>query len=505
MMKFRTVVAVCAFAGLPFSVEARLELGSPFVDGAVLQRGKSVNVWGWADPLAKVTVTFAGQSRSATADADGKWLVVLDPMSASKEPRVLSVSSQSRNSSTSQLRVSDVLVGEVWLCSGQSNMEFSLCNTGVRAHERDGFLTAQMTHAPCLRYLGASLYKTSTKPQAKSPARLAWRKFEPEFLVRPGASAIAVHYALELYSALDVPIGVIVSAWGGTDIAPWIPREGLRATRGLEDLAAYEPKDGTAFKKLETMPNMTNSSRQPTVMYNALVAPLAPYSIRGILWYQGESDRGETGRYALKMHAYFDGMKTVFRDPSLKYYFAQIAYWKHGQHTWHEIRLQQAKFAAEEPNAEMVVTADVGNPDEIHPYDKKPVAKRLAAFALRNDYGFRDIRCDFPTFVEAECVTGGVVRLTFKHAHELAVYNLTGRPDVNIDLAGADGAFKPAKIVSRSPKKRPNQFAGNELLVRADGVGEPKRVRYLAWPSSHGAIVNENGLPAGPFEGAVVP
>lgn len=499
-MKLKSWAAVLFAACLAWTAEARLELGSPFVDGAVLQREKPVNVWGWADPSAQVTVTFAGQAKSAVAEADGRWLVTLAPMVASKESRRLTVAT-----STASLVLEDVLVGEVWLCSGQSNMEFSLCGPGVRSRERDGYLTAQMTHRPDVRYLGASLHKTSFCPEAKTASPLAWQKFEPAFLTKPGASAIAVYYALELRAALDVPIGVIVAAWGGTDIAPWIPREGLEATKGLEDLAAYEPRRGDAFKKLDSMPNMTNSSRQPTIMYNALVAPLAPYSVRGILWYQGESDRGETGRYALKMHAYFDGMKAVFRDPSLKYYFVQIANWKHGQHTWHEIRLQQAKFAAEEPNAEMVVTADVGNPDEIHPYDKKPVAKRLAAFALRNDYGFADIQCDFPAFARATSVTGGVVRLAFDHAKELAVYNLTGKPEVDLDVAGPDGVFHQAEIVSQPQKKRPNQFAGGEILVFSEKVAEPKKVRYLYKPFAHGAIVNETGLPAGPFEGVVGP
>ena len=289
-MRLESWAVALIAAGLAWTAEARLELGSPFVDGAVLQREKHVNVWGWADPSAQVKVTFAGQTKFAVAGADGKWLVALDPMVASKEPRRLTVST-----STSSLGLEDVLVGEVWLCSGQSNMEFSLCSPGVRSRERDGYLTAQMTCRPDVRYLGASLYKTSSRPEAKTASPLTWQKFEPAFLTKPGASAIAVYYALELRTALDVPVGVIVAAWGGTDIAPWIPREGLESTKGLEDLAAYEPKFGDAFKKLDSMPNMTNASRQPTVMYNALVAPLAPYSVRGILWYQGESDRGETG------------------------------------------------------------------------------------------------------------------------------------------------------------------------------------------------------------------
>lgn len=496
-------MTIAAFGGailLTFAAEAKLELGSPFVDGAVLQREKPVHVWGWAEPGCAVRVAFAGKAVSAKAGADGKWLVKIGPFEACREGRVLSVSSGSEKA-----EVKDVLVGEVWLCSGQSNMEFSLCSEAVRSRERDGFLTAQMTHKPLVRYLHDCRYKTSPEPMERVGERLFWEKFEPQLLMRHGVSAIAVYYALELYSALEVPVGVIVAAWGGTDIAPWIPREGLRATKGLEDLAAYEPKEGAAFKKLESMPNMTNSSRQPTIMYNALVAPLAPYSIRGIIWYQGESDRGETGRYALKMHAYYNGMTEVFRDKSLKYYFAQIAYWKHGQGTWHEIRLQQAKFAGEEPNAEMVVTADVGNPDEIHPYDKKPVAKRLAAYALRNDYGFKDIVCDYPAPVSANASADGTVELVFAHAKSLQVYNLTGKGEINLELAGEDGVFKPAEIVSEPEKKRPNQYPGSALLVRAKGVSAPKSVRYLHQAFSHGALVNELGLPAGPFALPVAP
>lgn len=494
-MKYMVLTLV--LIGLSFVAEARLEFGKPFRDGAVLQREKPVNVWGVADPGAKVTVSFAGQEKSSVADAAGAWLVTLDPMPASKESRTLAVST-----ATSNLSIKDILVGEVWFCGGQSNMEFSLFSTGERSRERDGYLTAQMTRKPFIRYCRGEQKIVSHKTGARE-LRCTWEKFEPSALMRPGTSAIAVYYALELYSALEIPVGVIVAAVGGTDIAPWIPKCGLMSVKGLEDYANWEPKYGDAFKAAEKLPTMTNPSRQPCVLYRAHVDPLTPYSMRGIIWYQGESDRADTRRYALKMHAYYNGMTEVFRDRSLRLYFAQIAFWKNGQGTWQEVRLEQAKFAAEEPNAEMAVTADVGNADEIHPYDKKPVAKRLAAFALRNDYGFKDIQCDSPALESAMSVTGGVVKLSFSHAKAIGVYRLDGKGVLDIELAGPDGVFKPVEIVSVAAPKSPNHYAGNELLVRAKDVAEPKRVTYLRNPSALGALVNEYGLPAGPFDAVV--
>jgi len=309
-------------------------------------------------------------------------------------------------------------------------------------------------------------------------------------LKRHGISAVGVLYALELYAALDVPIGIIAAAWGGTAIAPWTPREGLVGRPELADLLAkVPPADAPGGKKI---------AGEPTAIYNALVAPLAPYALRGIVWYQGESDRRDGKRYALKMKAYFDGMRQTFADPSLKLYFCQIAPWKHGGPGYFDVRCQQAKFAVEEPNAEMVVTADVGNADEIHPYEKSPVAKRLAAYALRNDYGWKDIACDYPTPVSATA-TGAVVCVRFDHGNGLALYNLTGKNDLNIELAGADGAFRAAKLVEE-PKAPLFAFPDGEICVKAEGVGAPRRIRYLYDSGAFGALVNGVGLPVGPFD-----
>lgn len=497
-MRSLACALVLTFAAvLSARAEARLALGSPFVRGAVLQREKPVPVWGWASPGDDVTVTFAGQMKTVRAGSDGAWHVTLDPLTASKEPRTLTVTAQPSSSverpklaKPSELSIADVVVGEVWLCSGQSNMEFSLCSGAARVRDRDGFLTAQMTDRPFVRYLNASAYTAAARPQTRTAGRRFWERLTPQMLRRHGQSAVGVYYALELYAALDVPVGILVAAWGGTSIAPWTPREGLVGKPDLADVLAHVPAADA--------PDGKTLAGQPTAIYNALVAPLAPYALRGIVWYQGESDRRDGTRYARKMQAYFDGMRQVFGDAGLKLYFCQIAPWRHGGPGSFDVRCQQAAFAHAESNAEMVVTADLGNPDEIHPYEKAAVAKRLAAFALRNDYGWKDLACDFPAPVSATA-TGAVVSVRFAHGEGLALYNLTGRFDLNVELAGADGVWHPARLVEH-PKAPLFAFPDGVLRVTAEGVPAPTRIRYLFDSGAFGALVNGIGLPAGPFE-----
>ncbi len=489
------LVATCALS----AAAARLELGSPFANGAVLQCEKPVPVWGWADPGVRVTVTFAGQSKTARVGADGAWRVTLDPLTSSKEPRTLTVtahppepsepSKPSKLPKPSEFSISDVVVGEVWLCSGQSNMEFSLCSGAARVRDRDGALTAQMTDRPLVRYLNASTYTAAARPLARTSGRRQWERLSPKMLRRHGISAVGVYYALELYAALDVPVGILVAAWGGTAIAPWTPREGLVGKPDLADVLSNVPAADEADGKA--------LAGRPTAIHNALVAPLAPYALRGIVWYQGESDRRDGTRYARKMQAYFDGMRQVFGDAGLKLYFCQVAPWRHGGPGYFDVRRQQAAFAHAEPDAEMVVTADLGNPDEIHPYEKAAVAKRLAAFALRNDYGWKDLACDYPTPVSA-MAKGAVVSVRFAHGEGLALYNLTGRFDLNVELSGVDGVWRPARL-AENPKAPLFAFPDGVLRVTAEGVPEPTRIRYLFDSGAFGALVNGVGLPAGPF------
>ena len=243
-MKMKKVILVLGIASLVLSASAKIEeaidaaltdgivMGTPFADGMVLQRGMKVPVWGKVSPGGnslppKVTVSFAGQKKSAMADpATGVWKVELDPMEASKESRTMTVVKETGfwfvdlfSSPTDTVEIKDVLVGEVWFCSGQSNTELPLVGNNPHFSDRLGRLAAQMTVKPNIRYCYASNYKWSTEPKTKADYKVAWKPFMPENLgTKPSFSAMGVYFALELYSALEIPIGIVGSYWGGTNI-----------------------------------------------------------------------------------------------------------------------------------------------------------------------------------------------------------------------------------------------------------------------------------------------
>ena len=479
------------------AAQAAVTLGTPFADGMVLQRGRNVPVWGWADAGEKVTVTFAGQTLTATAGADGKWRVDLAPMEATKESRTLDANG---------VKVADVLVGEVWYCCGQSNTEFPLMGESPRFRDRQGALVAQITCKPFVRFAHCANYKASATPKSKADYKVEWKKFTPKNLATvPSFSAMGVYYALELYSALDIPIGIVGSYWGGTRAEPWTPREGFAATKGCEREAAYQP--AVAEFKEELMKDLGYSRQtfrdQPMVLWNEMVEPWTPFAMRGFIWYQGCSNAKDHARYSTIMHALYNGWSKRFENPDLKLYFVQLAPW--GSENIPYIQQAQAKFVAEEKNAGMAVINDLGNLHDIHPNEKELVAKRLVLHALKHDYGFSDIEADSPTLKDWK-VDGDKFVLTFNHAKSFYVYNADRSFSNGFEIAGADGVFKPAKIVNRKAARRGKgkvsylgSLEGAQIVVSAEGVTEPKKLRYLYSAPWFGSIYNEVNLPLGAF------
>ena len=458
---------------------------SIFGDGMVLQRDKPVRVWGTAAAGEAVTVAFAGKTAQTKAAADGAWRVELPAFAASKEGRTLEI-----KGATNAVSFKDILVGEVWFVCGQSNTECPLW--GNNPHFRDAFgaSTAMMQKKRCVRFARTSNYRWSTTPKTAFDQKVEWKEFTRENLMQGSSfSAMGAYYALELYSALDIPVAVIGSYWGGTRIEPWTPRCGFESVPTCKTEAAHQPNRQDR-----------RGHQQPMVLWNEQVAPWAPFQIRGFIWYQGCSNAGEYGHYCDLMHALYNGWAKAFANPDLKLYFVQLAPWGFGDIA--KIQEAQAKFAAEEKNAGMAVINDWGNLADIHPNNKLVVGKRLALHALKKDYGFADIVADSPT-LKTWKIEGDRFILSFNDANGWYLYNPNWTPDNGFEIAGADGKWVKAQIVNLSVDRRSNRSGGvingRDLIVSAPGVAAPKKLRYLYSRPWFGAVYSDAGLPLGAF------
>ncbi len=466
----KTIVAAAAVLSA-FAAEAKVATATPFADNMVLQRDRAVPVWGTADAGETVTVSFAGQVKSVTADAKGAWRIALDPLPASKENRVLKVSG---SANTEEIR--NVLVGEVWFASGQSNMECPIWGPNPRYRDGQGGVMTASVRRPFVRYAkNGRVWKVEPRYDWKA----VWRDFSPASFKETfgyNLSAVAFYYALELYDALDVPVGIVDSSWGGTCIETWTPPCGFKTPPEISETAK-------------------RAHQQPTALWNGMVAAWAPFAIKGFIWYQGCSNAGQGRSYSERMHALYDGWAKEFQNPGLKLYFVQLAPFSH---SWFEVQQGQAIFEREEKNAGMAVTCDVGNPWDIHPNDKETVARRLALHALKRDYGFDDVIDNSPALKEWKLKDGAFV-MSFSDATAWYVYNADRSGVQGFEIAGPEGMFKPAKVINDGAGK--GTLNGAELVVKADGIAQPRRLRYLASKPWIGALYSfDSGLPLGPFE-----
>jgi len=522
----KRVLLVAGVVGA-LSVQA-LELGAPFTDGAVLQREMSVPIWGTADASARVTVSFAGQKLETTAGADGAWRIVLAPMPASQESRDLvvteakdkseevksadapSLTQTIKQSNIQTITLSDVLVGEVWLCAGQSNMQVPLDGASTHFSDAKGALRASMTHKPLVRYF-CSGENTALTPQRKLPGRMAWRTFQPENLTAGWRtfSAVGFYYALELHNALCIPVGVVGAYWGGTPIVAWTPNAGLASVeytrasseKKLEDKATFQKRIDAAKARGEKW--LPQYHYQPSIIYNAMVAPLTPMAMRGFVWYQGETDGSRGTNYAHQLHALYNGWSKEFGNPSLMMRFAQLAP-AGGNNSLALIMEGQATFAREEPNAKMAVISDRGALHDWHPRDKETVGMRLAALALKYDYGWKDVKADAPTLKDWTLKDGKFV-LSFDHAERWSLYNEDWTNGNLFEIAGTNGVWHAAtidnmKVKEHKPYKSDGAIVGKDLIVFSSEVKEPAKLRYhYQKPQVAANLFNEAGLPLGPF------
>ena len=490
---------------------AMVELGTPFTNGMVLQRGMKAPVWGKVvsdrrgGPSA-VVVSFAGQKKTVTANpATGAWMVELEPMEASKESRQLKVTEMRKGKTVNEVTVKDVLVGEVWLCSGQSNADCPIWGDNPRYRDGWGSMMLTSVNKPFVRMVKTP-FAASIEPNVKYKAE--WMKMTPAMYesFKSGKrlpSAMGYYYALELANALDVPIGLIDSSYGGSNIDAWTPRSGYAGLPELEQERNWQMIEPSKWKPENRKGPVNDFNQQPSVRWNGMVAAYVPMACRGFIWYQGCHNAGEYARYASKMHALYNGWSAEFRNPSLKLYFVQLAPW--GSVGIANIQMAQAKFAAEEKNAAMVVINDVGNIGDIHPNDKRTVAKRLALHALKRDYGWDFVRDNSPTLKEWR-IEGDRFVLSFDDADGWYVYNPKRSMNVGFEVCGTNGVWKAAKIVNLVESKSRDgkivwngRLEGDKVIVSADAVKEPVKLRYLHSAPWFGALYNDAGLPLGAF------
>ncbi len=485
---------------------AELRLAAVFSDHAVLQRDRPLAVWGFAEPGDAVTVTLAGRSAKATTDASGRFAATLEALPAGG-PYELVAEGRTR------VVASDVLVGEVWLASGQSNMAMTVA--GVR----DADAEAAAATTPSVR-----MFTTAMRPAGEPEAdvRGAWVVAAPETV--KGFSAVGWFFGRELHKALEVPVGLVVSSVGGTVAEAWTPPEAVAKEPRLAsmwekaqkavvgyDRAAAEAKWRKAHKRWkEEAESDRRAGRNPPPepppvadpragllhpgsLWNGMVAPLAGLSLRGFLWYQGESNAPRAEQYQALFPALIRAWRAAWGREELPFYFCQLANFgkvapSGGDSPWAELRDAQLLTLQKTPFTGMAVLIDVGEPADIHPKNKQEAGRRLALWALAKDYGRADLLCSGP-ILKGMTTEGGRIVLTFQHAGT-GLSTSDGRDPEGFAIASAKGAFMPARA----------KIEGDRVILTCPKIPHPTAVRY-AWADAPEAatLVNSAGLPASPF------
>ena len=475
---------------------AEVSLPSIFGDHMVFQRDLPVHVWGSSMAGESVRVDFRGQSVSTSADNDGQWEVYLPPGTAGG-PFSVTVSG------TNTLQFSDVMVGDVWVASGQSNMVWPV------SRSKDAEEEIRQGDHPGIRYFKAAL---TTSEQPLSDVKGEWRVVTPSTVAE--LSGVAYFFARDLQGRLGVPFGILQSAWGGTPVEAWTSARKLSEEPPLagmtDEFAAAakmaEPEYASRLQDWERRaaaakeaggnaparprpPRALQAHHRPSSLFNAMVAPLLPHGIRGVIWYQGENNgsRGQGLLYRKMFRALIEDWRREWGLGAFPFLYVQLANYGRvpERATWPELREAQA-MALGLVRTGMAVTIDIGNSTDIHPRNKQDVGLRLALAARAVAYGESGILHSGPAFRQATR-EGSALRLWFDHSG--AGLEARGGPLQGFEIAGADGGFVPASA----------RISGATVLVSSPEVKRPVQARY-AWAADPKAnLFSGAGLPASPF------
>ena len=496
----------------PF-VHAEVTLPRIIGSNMVLQRDMEVPLWGWASAGEEITITLSTEDEEAeplftttvVADAEGNWQVKMSAMQAGG-PYILRVYGLGNPAPTIEL--TNVLFGEVWVCSGQSNMQWSV------SASKDSEAEIAAADYPNIR-----LFYVPRVPSGllQNDVAADWSETTPETIAN--FSAVAYYFGRKLYKNLDVPIGLINTSWGGTRIEPWTPPAGFASVPTLESIskeieeahAIYRQELPQKMKDIEAwiaetrealetdarltqMPDNRHPLRhhaKPTGLYNGMVHPLVPYAIRGALWYQGESNLQDGMLYHEKMKALINGWREVWGQGNFPFYFVQLAPFNYGGWIDNPFSLPQIWEAQAAtlsvPNTGMAVTTDIGNLKDIHPRNKQEVGRRLALWALAKTYGREDVTYSGPRY-KSMTVEGSEIRLSFDYVGS-GLMARDEKPLTWFEIAGEDKQFVEAQAM----------IEDDTVVVSSDTVVNPVAVRFGWHQSAEPNFVNKEGLPASPF------
>ena len=490
-------------ASIALAPAARAEVKLPKIlsDRMVLQAEQPATIWGWADPQEKVEVTLGNKSASTTADASGKWSLKVEVPAAG-------ASLEMKVAGKNTLVVKDVLIGELWICSGQSNMEWSV----AQSKNKDQEIAA--AEYPLIRHFKVP-HLTADTPQDDLQGE--WVICSPSTVAN--FTAVGYFFGRELHKQLGGrPVGLIGTNWGGTPAESWTSRKAMESEPSLKPLlerwdtqiANFDPEKAQAsylkakadWEKKAAEAKAANqpaprapgapsspakSAGRPANLYNAMIAPLLPLRVKGAIWYQGESNVGRAVQYKTLFPLMIRNWRADFNAPELPFHFVQIAPFRYNNpeacaELW-EAQLHTLKTV---PHTGMAVTTDIGNYTDIHPNNKQDVGLRLALWALAKNYGKQGIVYSGPVYQSAK-PSGNKIVISFEHAEGLK--SRDGKPLTHFSVAGEDQKFFPAEAT----------IEGKTIVVTSKDVAKPLEVRFAWEESADPNLTNGAGLPASPF------
>ncbi len=513
----KTIGIMLCFSLLNMIAGAEIRMPSFFSEGMVLQRGMEVPVWGWAEPGSNITVEFAGQKKTGVADENGRWQVSLDPMSASSAPRTMTVYSIGNQKS----EIGNVVVGEVWLASGQSNMAWMMSQSSSR--EYAGTVNKSLIR----HYQGQDVSRAEPQDDFVGEWVAATEGKTSRF------SAVAFHFAEKLYDELEVPVGIIDTAWGGMPIQSFISDEAIRKIPEAQDdverkakaireydpdqaLAEYEQRlkvyetarqqwldgggQGRGPKKPGIKESPATAPRSHSNIFNGMIHPLVGYGIRGAIWYQGEANAGRGELYGPLLKGVSDNWRSLWGS-EFSFYWVQLANFREsinepGQNvSWVTMQNEQRRALKMISKSGMAVINDIGARG-IHPGNKKDVGLRLARWALHQDYALEELSTggkgknvvpSGPLYRATQFENGKAI-VSFDYAKGLQTRD--GEQLGRFELAGTDGRWVWGDAV----------IQGETVVVTAPSVKQAIAVRYAWAQNPEGAnLVNAAGLPASCF------